>query len=1027
MIKLSSGITIFKTAHGTCILMPLEGGDDLRKSFSSDLAEKHPGGRWITVTDESSPLHGRHLYILPHHDGTASILVGGGAAMRHKTLSLKRKDEEAKPHHEPGEKTPEEGEKKEDKPKEEKKKPELTEDDRLQAEESIKHLTEAIGDRKGELYQFIQEKLGIQRELTPEEEKKVEAKTAHIADPAQKSVQGHIEKEKILKNKAKDALHQIIKDAKGALLEEHPSAQGDKGIAAVVKENAEELIQMHLAIQVLAKERKDIRKMIHVGKLHDKFRTGHEITASFTPLSSDEIKQSVMDEKALSEELKAHYSLMKLTRGIEGVDTAKGDTVTTRAIQQGGFETVTGFVGQLSGKSIVSKKVYDELGSDNAALLAQHFLKSKGHNMSKVAKDLEKYLTSESNPVAFHANERGAYFMGLADKVRQFGVGSDNIMTSRQAMGTALKYMSKAYESYGQAEGALNQGAELLYALKGKKKDAIEFSSNFTDSLERKRKALGLKDKDVIIRKAKDGQGYTMAIPPRSFDKLLHESETVEHGHGIGLEHTSADIKDFKANTDDFFPTGINAYTPPDKNGVREKLTIDPEKQATARLLAHKKKIFIDADAGTGKSFMALIAKAHLDDLHGKSHRTLVSMPAKLLPNFAEEVRKFTNYNVVMINDQSDAKKAELYASDGNTIVLVNKEKYNFDRKHIKNNPFDLIIGDEAHKNTQREGRGKSQMSEGLQEAGKAAPYYIAMTGDIAPDDLSQAYFHAHIMDPKKFSSQKEFMSEFGNIHKGGGYKAQLQEFMLTHLGDHIMSIRKKDRPYQFKLHTHKVELHPEQKAEYKRINDSYRNKEIVTFQRDQQLNSLLNAFDHNKNPKFDQTKSLIDSHLAKKGADEKVILYAKNHETVRELQGFLKTHYPEYSHVEFTGKTKKSELDANKKAFLSDPKVKFSIHTRAGVEGLNLQHTKNGMGATTAIAIASGEDSYMPLNQFFSRADRTGADMDIDAHIVWTNSPHDIGTEVRVNEKKAIKGVFDANVRKPMAKAFPFFLRRIK
>jgi hypothetical protein len=734
-----------------------------------------------------------------------------------------------------------------------------------------------------------------------------------------------------------------------------------------------------------------------------------------------------MDEKALDAELKAHYTLMKLTRGIEGQDTAKGDTTTVRAIKQGGFETVTGFVGQLTGKAVISKKVYDELGSDNAGALVQRYLKANGHEMKKVTKDLEGYLTGESNPVAFHANERGAYFMGLADKVRQFGAGSDNIMTSRQAMGTALKYMSKAYESYGQAEGALNQGAELLYALKGKRADGLEFHSKYTDSLERKRQNLGLKPKDVIMKKVK-GAGYTMVVPPKSFDKMLHESVTEAHGQGLGLEHSASDIKDFKANTDDFFPTGINQYTPPDKNGVREKITIDPLKQAAARLMAKKKKLAFDMEAGTGKSLTYLLAKAHLDDLHGKKHRMIVTMPQKLMPNFAEEVAKFTNYKVVMVNDQSEAVKAKLYASDGDTIVIVNKEKFNFDLKHMRKNPFDIVIADEAHKISGREGRKESRMFSGLDEIAQAAPFYGAGSGSLTPNDLSELYSHAHIMDPERFSSRKAFMEQFGSIHKGTGYKDQLKQFMLTYLGDHIISARKGERSYKLKLHTHEVALHPEQKAEYKKITDAYRDKQIVTFQRDQQYNSLLNAFDHDKNQKFDKIKSLVDQHLKTKPDDEKVIFYAKNRETVNQVKAFLAQHYPQYSHIEFTGETKRSELDSNKKRFSTDPKLKFSIHMRAGVEGLNLQHTKDRMGATTAIAIASGEDSYSALDQFVSRADRTGADRDIDAHIILTNTPHDIGTQVRLDEKKAVGKTLDANVRKSpaaMAKALGLSLMR--
>jgi hypothetical protein len=992
--------------------------DALQKSFSSDLKDKYPGGRWITITDEASPLHGRHLFIINHKDGSASVLVGGGSAMKHKTLTTKRKEpEEGKESDRPGAETATEASKQEAPPaKEEPKKPELSEEDRLVAETHIKDLTKQLKDKKSEMYGFIQSKLGVTRELTPEESKKIEKKIEHIADPVERSVAEHIEKKKILDEKDQ-AINTIVKQAKAAILEENPSAQGEAhSIAAAVKENAEELIQMHMAIRAIEKERHDIRKMVHIGKLHDRFKAGHDIAASFAPLSADEIKKVLSDEKALQAELDAHYKLMKISRGVVGDDASGGDTKMESNIHQGGFETITGFVGQETGRTIMTKKVYDALGSNNAAILSRYYLEQNGHDMKGIAGSLEKYLTAEGNPVAFKANDQGKYFMDLAARVKAFGQGSDNIMTINQATGTSLKYINKAYEAYGQAEGALNQGAELLYALKNRTKEAIEFTSTYTDSLDRKRVDLGLKAKDVSIKKNTDGT-FTMRVPPKSFGKLIHEEQTEKHGEGLGLEYTAEEIKEGKANTDDFHPTGINQYEPPDKDGVRKKITIDPVKQAAARLIAAKKKVYLDFSAGTGKSLTYLLAKAHLDDLHGKPHKMIVSMPSKLLPNFRDEVRKFTNYNVVMINGQTPAARRKLYQSDPNTIVLVNKEKFNFDAAAIKDAKFDIVVPDEAHKITQREGRTASQMSQGLFDVGMDAPYYIPGSGTFAGSDVSELYAHMHVMNPKRFSSPKEFMHLFGSVHKGVGYKDQIKNFMLQHLGDHIISARKSDRKYEFRLHTHEVPLHPEQQKEYKTIADSFRNKEIHPFQRDQQFNSLLNSFDHEKNGKFAQAKQIIDHHLKTKAPDEKVIFYAKNWETVNEINKFISKHYPEFDHVEFTGTTKKRELDRLKQKFKHDPETKFSIHMNAGVEGLNLQYNGNGGGATTAIAIASGADSYAPLDQFFSRADRTGALKDIDAHLLLTDTPHDIGTQVRLQEKKAVGHLLDANVKK-IAKA---------
>lgn len=996
---LQNGIYVIKTEHGVCLSMT----DELRKSFSSDLAERYKGGRWITVKE--GPLAGRHLFILEHKDRSSTILIGGGAAFRHKILHA-RPEKSSKQEETPEGATKEEVPAKapEEPAQEEPKKKELSEEHRQEVESSIKTLTGEINARKGALFDYVKEQWGIDRELTPEEKTSIEKKTEHIENPVEKAV-AQMQETKRIRDAKDAAVKEIINAAKAALIDEEPTGTGTKGIAAIVKENAEVLVGMHMAVKALEKDRKDLRKMVRVGKLNDKFKTGKDIIADYTPLTSQEIKDAISDEKALKAELDAHYKLVKVTKGIQGVDKGadtKAEEEIARNMRQGGFETFTGFMGQVTKKSILTKKVYDALGSNNAAILAKHYLKTTGADVKELTGELEKYLTAESSAVAFQANERGDHFNEMAGKVTEFGKGSNNIMTVHQALGTALKYRRKAYEAYGQAEGSLNQGAEFLYAYKGRGEDAIEFTSGSTDSLERKRKALGLKAGDVIMKRTEDG-GHKMVVPPRSFEKLIHEDATFAHGHGLGMEYSPEEIKAGKHNTDDFHPTGIRDYTPVDKSGKSEKLTIPPEKQAAVRLLAQQKKIYLNWEAGTGKSYTMLIAKAHIEDTTGKPQKMIVAMPAKLLANFKDEVEKFTNYKCVLVSDQTSAKRRELYNSDPNTIVLVNKEKMNVDAAHIKEAGFNIVCADEAHKITQREGRENSRMSEGLDAIAQKADYYIAASGSPTPNSVSELYFHAHIMNPEKYNSQKEFMAQFGAAHKGVGYKQAIIDFMNQELGEQISTQKKTERSYKFNLHQHQVQLTDSQRQGYKDVSEAYRRKEIATFQRDQQLDYLLNAHDHADNNKFAKVKELIDNHIATKGADEKIIFYAKNRATVNQLNDFLAKHYPAHDHVEFTGTTKKGDLDALKQKFKHDPKTKFSIHMRAGVEGLNMQYDGNGGGATTAIAIASGEDSYAPLDQFFSRADRTGQKRDVDAHLILTDTPHDIATHLRINEKRAI------------------------
>ena len=976
--------------------------EPLAKSYSSDLIAAHPGGKWITV--KQGPLEGRHIFILPHKDGSASVLSGGGPAMRHKLLSP-RQEKPAERKEGQAAKTDQQDATGED-TKEEPKKPELSEEKRHEVETARQGKREEIRGERQQMADIVRQHLGKEVEITSEERAQIEKKVEKIADPRQKAAERMAETNRLRKDKD-DTLHEVIKEAKKSIIDEEPTGDGSSSISAVVKEHAEDLLNHYYKIQALQREHKELGKILRTG--NEKKMVSESVKVE--PLSKKDLEGIITDEKARDAELAAHYKLVAATRGYvddQGNEKkVKGGQEIERNLRSGGYEAITGIVGELTGSSILTKEQYDELGPKNSALLAHYYLRNSGHGDKEVSERLSKDIESVGTQVATRALDKGAKFEQMAKKVREHGKGQDNLMSSAQALGAALKFQNKAYEAYGQAQGSLNQAAELAYAVAQGGGD-LELHGS-ADSLDRKRKKLKLQAADVKVTKNEDGT-HTMTIPAKSFEKIIGERPTTKTGGIAGEGYSVDDIKNLRANTDDFSPTMLRDYTPAAKDGTTHKIVLKPEQQAAARFIAEQKRVYLNFEAGTGKSLAVIAAKAHIEDQTGKPSKTIISMPTKLMSNFADEIKKFSNYNAVIVDDADSAKRAAKYASDPDTIVIVNKEKFNFDKHHIKKAGFDMVVADEAHKITQREGRSGSEMSEGLRDVAADAPYYVAMSGTPTPSSLSELYFHAHVINPEKFSSQKEFMAKFGSAHKGEGLKEKIASFMNQELSDHVMTA-KKSLDTKFTMHTHFAKLTPQQKAAYRDVSDQVKRKEISPLQRDQQLNDVLNSHDHAENGKFKDIKKIIDQHLATKSADEKVLLYAKNYGTVRQIEDFLQTHYPEHQAVHFTGKQKIGEIRENKERFKHDQKVKFGIHTRAGVEGLNLQYDGNGGGATSTIAVASGEDSFSPLDQFFSRANRTGAKKDIDAHLVLTDTPHDLGTQLRLTEKKSVGELIKAVV----------------
>jgi len=137
----------------------------IMKSWSSSMQAKHPGGRWITITDKSSPLSGRAIFIVPHSDGTATIAwAPHHSGLTHKTLQPKKEGKK-----ETGERKPE------------KEKPEMSEEERLNAMERKKNIEREQKRVKTEMHEKIRSKLGIETEVTKVEREKIERDISKIS------------------------------------------------------------------------------------------------------------------------------------------------------------------------------------------------------------------------------------------------------------------------------------------------------------------------------------------------------------------------------------------------------------------------------------------------------------------------------------------------------------------------------------------------------------------------------------------------------------------------------------------------------------------------------------------------------------------------------------------------------------------------------------------------------------------------------------------------------------------------------
>lgn len=982
----------------------------LLKSWSGNISKKHPGSKWVTITDPSSPMKGRHILIVTHKDGTASIAwAPEHSGLTHKVLQPKKKKEDKK---------------KPEPEKKEKKKKELTEEQADKFTAQKKELSNIKKERKAKLHEMIREKAGIETEVSRKEKQEIEKKIAGI-DKKKKKVERLKEFNKI-NNKKKDVLNDIIDEAKKVMLGgDQPEPKADetddkRSIREAIKENSEEFLKAWYAIKETDRELKTVNKILKTGNTT---RSGSDIV-SLDDITSEELIKTLENEKAVQDEIEDHYNLIINTRG--GIDKdgneikgkGVGSKVMGRHINTGAREAMTGLTGELAGTSILDADISNELGASNVAVLADYYMENTiGGDYDKRMNAVKKYIEEKGQAIAKEAVEKGDKYLEMAQRVRKHAKGENALYASvQQGTAASLAYTNRAYEAYGQAEGALNQVAELIHQF-DVKKDHMVIKANNRPALNRKIGKLGLNKSDVSILHHGHGD-YEMRIPKSSYEKLINE-KVVSQFKSMATEPTPEKIIAGTYNTDNFTPSMIRSHLLPNKDGNTRRIVPTQAQQSAARLVATQKKVYLNWEAGTGKSLAYLESISHASDKAGKPLKTVISMPKKLMGNFKEEVEKFSNYKVEIVSGDKN-NRIKKYEMDANTIVVINKEKFRADQDHneIKNAGFDMVIADEAHKITQRadsSGKG-SMMSHGLSEIAKSSEYFIAGTGTPTPNNLSELYFHLNIIDPEKYSSQKTFMDKYKNLHKGSGLKEKLADIMNAELSDRVMT-QKKEQKGKFFENVHTVDLTDTQRKGYKDTQKKFKDGKIMGITRDQLLSSVLNDTHHSDNNKYAKMKEIVDNHIKTKGESEKVLFYAKNYKTVRMIENFVKTHYPEHKSVRFTGTDKKGrdmsmkKIADSKEKFLTNGKFKFAIHTDAGTEGLNLQHTgekDRPYGATTVIAMASGLDSYANLDQFFSRANRKGATKDVHGHLLLTDTPHDMNTEERLGDKRSVMNLIN-------------------
>ncbi len=346
-------------------------------------------------------------------------------------------------------------------------------------------------------------------------------------------------------------------------------------------------------------------------------------------------------------------------------------------------------------------------------------------------------------------------------------------------------------------------------------------------------------------------------------------------------------------------------------------------------------------DMGLGKTLQVL---AMLSQDCSKDKRTLLIVPASLLSNWENEIKKFVpqlSYKILHPSNKKKDLDIEGYQLIITTYSMVSKYDV------LTQNKWDIEILDEA----QNIKNPRTKQTKAVKNINSS--FKLALTGTPIENNLMDLWSLFDYLNSGLLGNEKEFKTFVKNINKNnGGYQKlrnMTQPFILRRLktDKNIIS----DLPDKIEMKTY-TQLSKKQLALYQDLVDDLKDKLIESEGINRKglvLASLLkfkqicnhpdeylgqNVFDEKESGKFLRLKEICEEIYEK---HERVLVFTQFKEMVQPLSDYLETifHTPG---VTLDGSTTIKKRQEAVDKFQSDQYVPYMVLSiKAGGVGLNL------------------------------------------------------------------------------------------
>jgi len=1020
----------------------------LLKSFSSELMDKHPGSSWITLQN------GQHVLIAGGSEGgKARVIFGANAALEHLEIERKTPNTESEGKGEP------------DKGKKGKAIESLSTEELANFKKFVAENRNAKVDVNKAYLSKIAEITGID---IKSKNKKPTGNTA--IDELNKEIETlpDKEKQKIKKALENKALKNIFEET-GTTYEEafgeKPMSTGNEKIDKLLNNinlSSEAALKLFNASKQIEDQLKNLDKNAKTGlkkpekalaELSNLKDVGINDVFDESQLVNSAI-QKIVSEKSIQDRVSNNYNFYQFSDQFKNKESIKKQ-------QAGSTETLNAVLNLSKTGKHISDDLVNLIGVKNASVIVASAMDENNY------KQFENYVSKRQQQVIketlAETNETLENINSLDSKVEE---GTLLACAKNLHKARAMREMA---QKLALANGSVNASAEIAHSYNSKKDSVtLELDANqFKGFIEKINKS-GINASAFDTYKGE--KKYVVKVSKENISKLLISDK---------VKMSKNDFVDKMKKGELIEANYRPAYA-----------TIDalPTQQEGIKWALNQKRAVLDFEAGIGKTYTYLGIVGELKakgDL--KDSFVIIAVPSSLRKVFDEDKEKFFP-TLKMLNldevtkDLSIKKKMQLFPSVSESelknattqelkqIAINEAKKGNYDfiltghdtmkntqtTDLIASNKPKCIILDEAHQTLSSE--GETQRMDSVQKMSAASDMFIAGTGTLVKNNISEFAELTGMIDPINFTDPKKFAQKFNTlINKGSTLFSDntINEFRKQF--DGMVLTRKANLNYEnkegvkvtpkLKVNEVKVNISDSQKSNYKKIETQYsqEKKHIGKFGIVNKETGLLETqgddiktFDKapalGKNG-YDKSKYQV-SELGGMGAinrretAHKLNLYAGNWKENNKIKSIVNTlkSEPDGKHViyydtQITKEAKKSLIAAMKEGmgfldneitmvdgsikigternnqvtqFQTNPNVKIMLINTAGSTGLNLQ-------SGTHMHMLSRPNSFAEQEQTPKRIFRTGQKKDVQVSFYDSDTMFDQKRVNSINKKKKI------------------------